>query len=218
MVFYKKLGLFSYLLAAEGVSKGGVFVNTLSQYSTIFRRARRLNRKASGNSFIVRALSIGSHVFGLEAAPGRGGVFARAAGASMRIMQKIKVKGTETYVALRLRSGQTKYVHGDCRAVLGQVSNVRHRSYVCGKAGHRRNFGFRSKVRGVAMNPIDHPHGGGEGKTSGGRPSVSPWGWLTKGRKTTSVKVRKARVRWVRKLRYGHKRKKRQQINQRHYN
>lgn len=200
--FFRHLGLFGYQLAAEGLRVGTSFTNASSPYATIFARVARLDRKGSGNSYPLQTLSVGVHLFGLELLPNRGGVLARAAGTSVRILQKLKVVA-QTFVAVRLSSGQLRYLHGSCRGVLGQVSNSHHRVRVLGMAGVRRRLGFRSKVRGVAMNPVDHPHGGGEGKTSGGRPSVSPWGWLTKGKKTVSPKLRRQRARWVNKIRHG---------------
>lgn len=201
--FYRRLGLFEYSLAAEGLGSGALYATVFSPYSFVFTSVARLSRRGVGLCYPLQVLSVGTHLFGLEMVPSQGGVLVRAAGTSARILQKIKV-GAQMFVAVRLRSGMSKYLHGSCLGVLGQVSNVRHRACVLGTAGVRRRLGFRSKVRGVAMNPVDHPHGGGEGKTSGGRPSVSPWGWLTKGKKTTSFKLQKRRIHWLKKVRHGH--------------
>jgi len=191
--FFKKLGLFEYKLAVEGLVKGKFTVDVKSPYSTIFNRVNngQLERKGLGNSYPLQTLSVGSQLCAVELVPGGGGKLSRAAGTSLKLLQKFNA-GLQTLVAVRLCSGQQKYLHGSCRAVIGQVSNIRHRGRVIGKAGGSRQLGFRPKVRGVAMNPVDHPHGGGEGKTSGGRSSVSPWGWLTKGLKTVTAKKKKS--------------------------
>jgi len=107
------------------------------------------------------------------------------------------------YVAIRVKSKKIFYLKGECSGVLGQASNFRHNKIFLKKAGVSRNKGFRPSVRGVAMNPVDHPHGGGEGKTSGGRISVSAWGKLTKGKKTLA-RYKKLRLKkYAKKLRFG---------------
>ena len=112
--------------------------------------------------------------------PGKGGQLARSAGASVQFTSREGI-----YAFLRLRSGEIRKVHIDCRATIGEVSNDEHSLRVYGKAGARRWLGIRPTVRGVVMNPVDHPHGGGEGKAPQGNPHrVSPWGWNTKGLKT----------------------------------
>jgi large subunit ribosomal protein L2 len=115
--------------------------------------------------------------------PGKGAQIARSAGAYAQILAR-----DTNYVTLRLRSGEMRKVLSDCRATIGEVGNAEHMLRSLGKAGATRWRGIRPTVRGVAMNPVDHPHGGGEGRTSGGRHPVSPWGVPTKGKKTRSNK------------------------------
>ena len=115
--------------------------------------------------------------------PGKGAQIARSAGAAVQLVAR-----EGNYAQLRLRSGEVRKVHVDCRATVGEVSNSEHSLRKLGKAGAKRWRGVRPTVRGVAMNPVDHPHGGGEGRTSGGRHPVSPWGVPTKGHKTRSNK------------------------------
>jgi len=134
----------------------------------------------SGNAMSLRHIPIGSQVHNVELKPGRGGQLARSAGNSCQYTAR---EGLYAYI--RLKSGETRKVHIDCRATLGEVSNDEHSLRVYGKAGAKRWRGIRPTVRGVAMNPVDHPHGGGEGKPGQGNPHpVSPWGWQTKGKKT----------------------------------
>ena len=115
--------------------------------------------------------------------PGAGGQLARSAGSYVQVMAK-----EEQSILLRLPSGEVRTVRPNCRATIGQVGNLEHEQKVLGKAGKNRHLGNRPKVRGVVMNPVDHPHGGGEGRTSGGRHPVSPWGTPTKGYKTRKNK------------------------------
>ncbi|MBL8251342.1 MAG: 50S ribosomal protein L2, partial [Candidatus Competibacter sp.] len=115
--------------------------------------------------------------------PGKGAQIARSAGASVQLVAR-----EGSYASLRLRSGEIRKVHVDCKATIGEVGNEEHNLRSFGKAGAKRWLGIRPTVRGVAMNPVDHPHGGGEGRTSGGRHPVSPWGLPTKGHKTRSNK------------------------------
>ena len=133
-----------------------------------------------GNAMPLRHIPVGSSVHCIELKPGKGGQLARSAGGSAQFASR------EGLVALiRLRSGETRKVHIDCRATLGEVGNDEHNLRTYGKAGAKRWRGIRPTVRGVAMNPVDHPHGGGEGKPGQGNPHpVSPWGWQTKGKKT----------------------------------
>lgn len=138
---------------------------------------------AVGNTLPLRNIPLGSSVHCVEMKPGKGAQIARSAGASVQLVAREGVHAT-----LRLRSGETRKVHVDCRATLGEVSNGEHSLRQLGKAGAKRWRGVRPTVRGVAMNPVDHPHGGGEGRTSGGRHPVSPWGVPTKGHKTRSNK------------------------------
>ena len=132
-----------------------------------------------GNAMPLKEIPLGSTVHNVELKIGKGGQLARSAGAFMQLMAK-----DGDYCLLRLPSGEVRQVHANCFATLGQVGNIEHENMVLGKAGAARWRGRRPKVRGVAMNPVDHPHGGGEGKTSGGRHPVSPWGTPTKGYRT----------------------------------
>ena len=138
---------------------------------------------APGNCLPLRSIPVGSIVHNVELQKGRGAQIARAAGASVQVIAR-----EGDHATLRLRSGEMRKVHSDCRAVIGEVSNADHNLRSLGKAGAKRWRGIRPTVRGVAMNPVDHPHGGGEGRTSGGRHPVSPWGTPTKGYKTRNNK------------------------------
>lgn len=131
-----------------------------------------------GNTLPLRNIPIGSTVHNVELKPGKGGQIARSAGAYVQIIAEDGV-----YVTLRLRSGELRKIHASCRATLGEVGNAEHMLNVLGKAGANRWRGIRPTVRGTAMNPVDHPHGGGEGRNFGKHP-VSPWGMPTKGKKT----------------------------------
>jgi large subunit ribosomal protein L2 len=137
----------------------------------------------AGNAMILRNVPVGSVIHCIELKPGKGGQLARSAGASAQLVAR-----EGAYATLRLRSGEMRRVLADCRATLGEVGNSEHNLRSLGKAGASRWRGVRPTVRGVAMNPVDHPHGGGEGKSSGGRHPVSPWGVPTKGYKTRSNK------------------------------
>ena len=132
-----------------------------------------------GNCMPLRNIPMGSVIHCVELKPGKGAQIARSAGTSVQLVAK-----EGQYCTLRLRSGEMRRVLSDCRATLGEVSNSEHNLRSLGKAGAKRWRGVRPTVRGVVMNPVDHPHGGGEGKTSGGRHPVSPWGMPTKGYKT----------------------------------
>ncbi|MEM1110559.1 MAG: 50S ribosomal protein L2 [Pseudomonadota bacterium] len=136
-----------------------------------------------GNCLPLRNIPVGSVVHAIELKPGKGAQLARSAGASVQLVAR-----EGQYATLRLRSGEMRKVLADCRATLGEVSNAEHSLRKLGKAGAARWRGVRPTVRGVAMNPVDHPHGGGEGRTSGGRHPVSPWGTPTKGYKTRKNK------------------------------
>jgi large subunit ribosomal protein L2 len=137
----------------------------------------------AGNTLPLRNIPVGSVVHCIELKPGKGAQIARSAGTSAQLVAR-----EGTYVTLRLRSGEMRKVLSECRATLGEVSNSEHSLRKLGKAGAARWRGVRPTVRGVAMNPVDHPHGGGEGRTSGGRHPVSPWGTPTKGYKTRKNK------------------------------
>ena len=136
-----------------------------------------------GNTMTLLAIPLGTFVHNVELKIGRGGQICRSAGCYAQVMAK-----EGDYVLLRLPSGELRQVLGRCRATIGQVGNVDHENEMIGKAGRARWLGWRPEVRGTAMNPIDHPHGGGEGRTKGGRHPVSPWGKPTKGYKTRSRK------------------------------
>ena len=133
----------------------------------------------TGNSTCLKNIPDGMLVHNIELKPKKGAQMARSAGAYARIMAK-----EDGLITLKLPSGEMRMVHEDCMATIGVVGNKNHENIKIGKAGRARWLGRRPKVRGVAMNPVDHPHGGGEGKTSGGRHPVSPWGMPTKGYKT----------------------------------
>jgi len=137
----------------------------------------------SGNALPLRNIPVGSTIHCIEMLPGKGAQMARAAGASVQLLAR-----EGSYAQLRLRSGEIRKVLVECRATIGEVGNEEHNLRSIGKAGAMRWRGVRPTVRGVAMNPVDHPHGGGEGKTSAGRHPVSPWGVLTKGYKTRNNK------------------------------
>jgi large subunit ribosomal protein L2 len=132
-----------------------------------------------GNTLPLRSVPVGTTVHCIEMLPGKGAQLARSAGTSAQLLAR-----EGSYAQLRLRSGEIRKVHVDCRATIGEVGNEEHNLESIGKAGRKRWRGVRPTVRGVAMNPIDHPHGGGEGRTSAGQPPVSPWGVQTKGFKT----------------------------------
>lgn len=136
-----------------------------------------------GNCLPLRNIPLGSTVHCVEMKPGKGAQIARSAGGSAQLVAR-----EGNYATLRLRSGEMRKILSDCRATLGEVSNSEHSLRSLGKAGASRWRGIKPTVRGVAMNPVDHPHGGGEGRTSGGRHPVSPWGVQTKGYKTRTNK------------------------------
>ena len=137
----------------------------------------------TGNSMMLKDIPLGTNVHCIELKPLKGAQLARSAGTSARLIAKEGI-----YVTLRLQSGETRKVLADCRATLGTVCNSEHNLRSLGKAGAKRWRGVRPTVRGVAMNPVDHPHGGGEGRTSGGRHPSTPWGVPTKGYKTRKNK------------------------------
>jgi large subunit ribosomal protein L2 len=156
-----------YVLAPKGVSAG---TQLLSGAEAPIK---------SGNTLPLRNIPVGTTVHCIEMLPGKGAQLARSAGASAQLLAR-----EGSYAQLRLRSGEIRKVHVDCRATIGEVGNEEHNLESIGKAGRKRWRGIRPTVRGVAMNPIDHPHGGGEGRTSSGQPPVSPWGQQSKGFKT----------------------------------
>ncbi|EHJ94067.1 50S ribosomal protein L2 [Vreelandella boliviensis] len=160
-----------YIIAPKGVSAGAVLESGVN--ASIKK----------GNALPLRNIPLGSTVHCIELKPGKGAQIARSAGTSAQLVAR-----EGNYATLRLRSGEMRKVLAECRATLGEVSNSEHSLRQLGKAGAKRWRGVRPTVRGVAMNPVDHPHGGGEGRTSGGRHPVSPWGVPTKGHKTRKNK------------------------------
>jgi len=164
-------GEYRYIIAPSGVKAGD---NVQSGMDAPI---------APGNCMALRNMPIGSVIHCIELKIGKGAQIARSAGTSAQLIAR-----DGNYATLRLRSGEMRKIHSDCRATLGEVSNSEHSLRKLGKAGANRWRGVRPTVRGVAMNPVDHPHGGGEGRTSGGRHPVSPWGTPTKGYKTRSNK------------------------------
>jgi len=136
-----------------------------------------------GNAMRLGSIPVGTTLHNVEMKPGKGGQLARSAGASVQLVAR-----EGRYATLLLRSGEMRKINTRCRATIGQVSNSEHNLEKLGKAGARRWRGVRPTVRGVVMNPVDHPHGGGEGRTSGGRHPVTPWGVQTKGKRTRTNK------------------------------
>jgi len=160
-----------YILAPTGLEVGGSVL------------AAEKTEIAPGNALPLKNVPLGAMVHNIELKPGHGGQLVRSAGAAAQLMAK-----EGKYVTLRLPSGEMRLVLASCLATVGQVGNVDHAHISVGKAGRTRWLGRRPHVRGTAMNPVDHPHGGGEGKTKGGRHPVSPWGQPTKGYKTRKNK------------------------------
>ncbi|ACY49902.1 MULTISPECIES: 50S ribosomal protein L2 [Vibrio] len=170
LVLYKD-GERRYILAPKGVVAGDVIQSGVDAPIK------------AGNTLPMRNIPVGSTVHNVELKPGKGGQLARSAGAYAQIVAR-----DGAYVTIRLRSGEMRKVLSEGRATIGEVGNSEHMLRELGKAGASRHRGIRPTVRGVVMNPIDHPHGGGEGRTSGGRHPVSPWGMPTKGFKTRKNK------------------------------
>jgi large subunit ribosomal protein L2 len=156
-----------YILAPEGLKVGDTVVSDKQAEVSV------------GNALPLRYIPPGTPIHNIELKIGKGGQIVRSAGTNAVIMAKEK-----NYAQVRLPSGEVRLIHLDCKATIGVVGNADHGNITIGKAGRKRWLGRRPKVRGVAMNPIDHPHGGGEGKSSGGRHPVTPWGVPTKGYKT----------------------------------
>jgi large subunit ribosomal protein L2 len=143
-----------------------------------------------GNAMPLRFVPVGSIIHNLELVPGKGAQMARSAGTSVQIQGR---DPDSAYVTVRLPSGELRRVHGECYATIGSVGNAEHKNIVYGKAGRTRWMGRKPHNRGRSMNPVDHPHGGGEGRSTGGRPPVSPWGQQAKGLKTRDRKKVSAR-------------------------
>jgi len=160
-----------YVIAPKGVSAGDQLMS-----------GSQAPIKA-GNTLPVRNIPVGTQIHCVEMKPGKGAQIARSAGTSVQLLAREGM-----YATLRLRSGEMRKIHVDCKATIGEVGNSEHGLRSLGKAGATRWRGVRPTVRGVVMNPVDHPHGGGEGRTSGGRHPVSPWGMPTKGYRTRSNK------------------------------
>jgi len=156
-----------YIIAPKGIEVGA---QLLSGFDAPIK---------AGNALPLRNIPVGSTLHCVEMRPGKGAQLARSAGVSVQLLAR-----EGDYVQLRLRSGEIRRVHINCRATIGEVANEENNLRKMGKAGAKRWRGIRPTVRGVAMNPIDHPHGGGEGKTAAGRDPVSPWGTPTKGYRT----------------------------------
>jgi len=172
-----KDGEYRYIIAPRGLQVGA---EVMSGPGAAFN---------PGNAMALRSIPVGALVHCVELKPGKGAQLARSAGASVQFIGK-----EGAYAQLRLRSGEMRRAHLDCRATIGQVGNAEHNLSKLGKAGAKRWRGIRPTVRGVAMNPVDHPHGGGEGRTSGGRHPVSPWGVPAKGYRTRSNKRTQAMI------------------------
>lgn len=161
-----------YILAPEGVKTGDTLMSGENVEVTL------------GNALPLKSIPVGTVVHNIEFKPRGGGKMARAAGASAQIAAK-----EGDYAQVKLTSGEIRRVHVECMATIGRIGNTEHELISYGKAGRKRHIGKRPHVRGVAMNPVDHPHGGGEGKASKGNPHpVSPWGWITIGYKTRKNK------------------------------
>jgi len=161
-----------YILQPKGLNVG----------DKIMSAAEGLDIK-TGNTMKLKSIPVGTLVHNIEMSPGHGGQIARSAGGYAQIMGR-----DGKYVSLRLPSSEMRYILGECLATIGTVGNEDFSNIVIGKAGRSRHLGIRPQTRGSAMNPIDHPHGGGEGKTNSGRHPVSPWGMPTKGYKTRKKK------------------------------
>ena len=162
----------AYILAPQRISAGDQVI-----------AGERVDVKP-GNAMPLANIPIGTIIHNVELKPGRGGQIARSAGAYVQLVGR-----DAGYALLRLNSGEQRMVRSECMATVGAVSNPDHSNIKLGKAGRHRWLGKRPSVRGVAMNPVDHPHGGGEGRTSGGRHPVTPWGKPTKGKRTRSNKA-----------------------------
>jgi large subunit ribosomal protein L2 len=160
-----------YILAPKGIREGAPIVS--GDDAPI----------KTGNALPLKSIPVGTQVHNVEMKPGKGGQLIRSAGGAAQLAAREGV-----YATLRLRSGEMRKIHVDCRATIGEVGHGEHNLRKLGKAGAKRWRGVRPTVRGVAMNPVDHPHGGGEGRSSGGRHPCTPWGMPTKGYKTRSNK------------------------------
>ncbi|PHR58609.1 MAG: 50S ribosomal protein L2 [Robiginitomaculum sp.] len=162
----------AYILAPQRLGEGDKVIAALSA------------DVKPGNAMPLRSMPVGTIIHNVEMKPGKGGQIARSAGSYAQLVGR-----DGGYAQVRLKSGELRMIHQECMATVGAVSNPDHMNINLGKAGRKRWLGVRPSVRGVAMNPVDHPHGGGEGRTSGGRHPVTPWGKPTKGARTRSNKA-----------------------------
>ncbi len=162
----------SYILAPQRLAEGDKVIS--SEKADV----------KPGNTMPLRVMPVGTIIHNIEMKPGKGGQIARSAGTYAQLVGR-----GDGYAQVRLKSGEMRMIHQNCLATVGAVSNPDHMNINLGKAGRKRWLGKRPQVRGVAMNPVDHPHGGGEGRTSGGRHPVTPWGKPTKGARTRSNKA-----------------------------
>jgi len=161
-----------YILTPNGVKVGDTVISTNGEAEIL-----------PGNSLLLKNIPVGTIIHNIEFQIGRGGQIARSAGSAATLMAK-----EGNYALIKMPSGEMRKIHLNCRATIGQLGNIEHGNIKIGKAGRTRWLGRRPHVRGTVMNPIDHPHGGGEGKTKGGRIPVTPWGKPTKGYKTRKNK------------------------------
>ena len=164
-------GEYRYILAPQDLTVGSKIIS--DQNANI----------ANGNCLPIKNIPVGTNIHNIELKSGSGGQIARSAGTYAQIISK-----DTTFSQLRLSSKEIRMINNNCLATIGTMSNPDNQNIKFGKAGRKRNLGYRPKVRGVVMNPVDHPHGGGEGRTSGGRHPVTPWGKPTKGKKTRNNK------------------------------
>ena len=132
-----------------------------------------------GNCLPIKNIPVGTVIHNIELRPGEGAKLVRSAGVSAQLMAK-----EDVYSQVRMPSGEVRKIHVNCRATIGQLGNIEHENQIIGKAGRSRHMGKRPSVRGIAMNPVDHPHGGGEARSTSGRPPTTPWGQMTMGKKT----------------------------------
>ncbi len=171
LIRYENDSELSYILAPQRLAIGDKVISGL-----------KVDVKP-GNAMPLKSIPIGTIIHNVELKPGKGAQCARSAGTYAQVVGR-----DLGFIQIRLSSGELRIISGECRATVGSVSNPDQKNISIGKAGRKRWMGVRPTVRGVAMNPVDHPHGGGEGKTSGGRHPVTPWGIATKGKKTRTKK------------------------------